>query len=95
MSALATALADAKRAATMIEPALSLALLAQGLTGVGGPGAEQALKILDAAVKALEAGADGTLSAAQASERIGALTSALAANDAAADAADRARWPAG
>ena len=95
MSALQTAITDVRKVAGLIEPALSLALLAQQLTGVGGPGASTAIQVLDAAVKALEAGAAGKLSTADVLARIDQLASTLAANDKAADDADRARWPSG
>lgn len=93
MSIIDTVVADAQKWAKLIEPAFGLLAIAATLTGVGGPAAPIAIKVLDAAVKAIAAGAEGKLTGAQVLAELAKLKSMLAANDAAADAALRARFP--
>lgn len=86
-------LADIRRIANLIEPAFAIVELAQSITGLGGPRATEALRALDAAVKAFGAAADGKLTKDQVLDELARLRAALGANDADADAALTARFP--
>lgn len=88
-----TALAEARKIANLIEPAFALVSIAQSLTGLGGPVAATAIKVLDAAVKSFAAAAEGKITSAQALAELDKLKAMLVTNDAAADAALRARFP--
>lgn len=94
MSALETALADIQKVAAYIGPLVSMALVAEQATGIGGPTAEVAVQVVAAAVKALADMASGAVTHDQALASMAALRAALAGSDAAADAALAARFPA-
>lgn len=99
MSTITTVIADARKVAGLIEPALAIVALAQSLTKVGGPGAAAAIQVLDAAVKAFEAGAAGTMTSAEVTARISSLETTLddtlAADNAGAHSALDAKFPTG
>jgi hypothetical protein len=86
-------LSEASRVSKLIEPAFALVGVVQAATNLGGPMAATAIKVLEAAVKAIGAGAEGKLTNAQVMAELAKLKSMLASNDAAADAALRARFP--
>jgi len=85
-------MADVARAAKLIEPAFAVVQVAQAITGVGGPSAAEAIKVLDAAVKAFEAGLDGTVTVDQVVAELAALRTGLVSADLSADAALAARF---
>lgn len=85
-------LADAQKFAGMVQPVFALLALTVSVTGIGGPAAPVAIKILQAAVQAIAAGAEGKITAEQVMVELDKLK-ALTAKDAAADAALAARFP--
>lgn len=102
MSALETALADAAKFASLAEPLIAFAMVAQKATGLGGVIAAEALATIEAALKALEQAAVGKITAAHAKDQMDALKATLDAHAAAAaktiDQAEAdldARFPAG
>lgn len=68
-----------------LEAVVSVLQVAQSVTGLGGAAAESGLKILDSALKALEAGASGALTHEQMMAEIQAQHAALASSRAAED----------
>lgn len=61
MSALTKYFDKLRGVAPEVEPVLAVLEVMQAVTGVGGPGAAAALKILDSALRSLEAAASGVL----------------------------------
>lgn len=98
----ATIISDLRKAATAVDPVLSFALVALAATGIGGPVAEEAVAIIQAAAKSLEGATSGAQTSEQVLAHLDAIHAALAANVAtaqavldAAAAALAARFPAG
>jgi len=88
-----TILADVRKFAGMIEPAFALVGMVQSVTGVGGLTAATSIKLLDAAFKAFAAHAEGSFTKEQFDAEMTELRRLLATNDAAADAALKAKFP--
>jgi hypothetical protein len=80
MSFVDTIIADARRAAPVIDPILSFALLALKVTGVGGPVPAEAVAILQAAAQSLESAASGAQTSEQVMAHLEEIQAALAGN---------------
>lgn len=93
MSALETFLAGAAKVASLVEPVLEFVGVAVAAIGLGGPRAAEAFAVVEAGLKALEAGAAGTLTPASVLAELAKLKTVLATNDAAADLALAAKFP--
>ncbi len=77
-----------------LEAVLSVLQVAQSVTGLGGASAATGLKVLDAALKALEANAAGTLTHEQLVQQLEKAHADLAADRTAEDAEVAAKFPA-
>ncbi|HET9893212.1 MAG TPA: hypothetical protein VFQ42_22230 [Mycobacterium sp.] len=78
-----------------VEPLVAVVEVAQSVTGIGGPGAATALKVLDAALQTLAAGAAGSLTHDQMMAQIAQFHANLRQDQSAEDAALAAKFPAG
>lgn len=94
MSVLDTVLSDVAKVARLIEPAFAVIAIAQQVTGLGGESAAMGIKVLDAAVKALEQAARGAITHDEVMAELAKLSAGLRSNDDAADTALNARFPA-
>lgn len=92
---LETVLTDIRKVAALIEPMVAVIAVAEAATKVGGPSADAAVQAIAAAVKSLSGIVEGKVTHEQAMASLAALRSAIASNDAAADAALAARFPEG
>lgn len=92
-------LADTLRAdlTKYVDPVVRVLEIAQSLTGIGGAGAATALKTIEAMIKTLETGVASQLTAKDILAELDKLAPGVAANDAAAvaaNAAELAKYPA-
>lgn len=69
-----------------LESVITVLEVAQSVTGVGGAGAAEALRMLDAALRTIEAGASGNLTADQVAVQLGQIRASLATDRAQVDA---------
>lgn len=95
MSTLDTIMNDARKVAALIEPAFAVIAVVESALKIGGPGADAAVQVIEAALKSFAAVADGKVTADAALASLAALRGAVAADNAAADAALEARFPQG
>ena len=86
MSALTNVTNKLRSISPELESVITVLEVAQSVTGVGGAGAAQALRMLEAALKTIEAGAAGNLTADQVAVQLGQIRTSLAADRAAVDA---------
>ena len=86
MSALTNVTNKLRSISPELESVITVLEVAQSVTGVGGAGAAQALRMLEAALKTIEAGAAGNLTADQVAVQLGQIRTNLAADRAAVDA---------
>lgn len=76
-----------------LEAVLSVLQVAQSVTGLGGPAAATGLKILDAALKALESHASGAITHEQLMTELSRAHADMAADRSAEDADLEQRFP--
>lgn len=86
---------DARKIAALIEPAFAVLAVVESALKIGGPSADAAVQVIEAALKSFAAVADGKVTADAALASLAALRSGVAANNAAADAALEARFQGG
>lgn len=95
MSILTEYFDDLRAITPKAEPLVAVLEVAQAATGIGGPGAAAALKVIEAALQALGASVSGSMTHEQFQAQIAGLHSALGADQAEEDAALAAKFPAG
>lgn len=86
MSALTNVTNKLRSISPDLESVITVLEVAQSVTGVGGAGAAEALRMLDAALRTIEAGAAGNLTADQVAVQLGQIRASLASDRASVDA---------